>query len=302
MPFKGINSVEHSNCLKPAHPQVSRFQIMELSRTLARKTVRRFGFEVVRLRLQRTGTVAGEDAIIDAFVESMNPPPIAVDIGACDGCHLSNTLHLFSRGWEGLAVECRTDLFAKLACRYAGFDKVNLARTRITPENVATLLRANGIPDSFGFLNLDIDGFDYFILDRLLETYRPALICAEINAGIPPPLRFARKFDENYYWDGKSQCYGMSISMLEVSARRHRYSLVALEYNNAFLVPDELRKTPALDIDEAYEIGYLRRPDRLSRIPQNLEFECLRSMSPEDGIAFIKEKFHRYEGAYLIEA
>jgi hypothetical protein len=63
----------------------------------------------------------------------------------------------------------------------------------VTPNNVVSLLLANDTPKEFAFLNLDLDGYDYFVLEQILTHYRPKLICKEINEKIPPPIKFSVK-------------------------------------------------------------------------------------------------------------
>jgi hypothetical protein len=72
---------------------------------------------------------------------------------------------LIQKGWPGVAVECHPPVFRKLASNYVGFTNVNLVRYRVTPINVCRLLLSNDIPMDFDFLSLDIDGYDYFVLE-----------------------------------------------------------------------------------------------------------------------------------------
>ena len=213
---------------------------------------------------------------------------------------MSNALRLFIQGWSGLAVECAPGMFAKLSVRYQAFPNVSLAKLKVTPDNIVPLLRAYNVPLDFGFLSLDIDGFDYFVLDRLLEAYRPALVCTEINEKIPPPIKFAVRFNENYSCN-RSDFYGMSISMLEVTAKRHGYFIVGLEYNNAFLVPEEISPVASLTAEEAYDRGYRQRPDRLVKLPWNSGMECVQNLPLSEALTFIRERFSKYEGLYFLE-
>ena len=91
-----------------------------------------------------------------------------VDIAACDGVTNSNSIGLYREGWRGLAVEGDADSFSRLAWIHRRSPAVALARLWVTPENVASLLRAYGVPDDFEVLSLDIDGYDHFVLAALL--------------------------------------------------------------------------------------------------------------------------------------
>lgn len=264
------------------------------------------GFELRRVRpVSPSGSRGysnfGEDEIIrDLLGKIALRHRFAVDIGAGDGETMSNSFGLFASGWEGLAAEWDGARFARLAYRYAGFPGARLARARVNPDNVLGLLAAAETPRDFGFLNLDIDSFDHYVLERLLSAYRPSLICAEINEKIPPPLRFSVKWDPAHHW-AQDHFFGQSLSMLEDLGKRQGYVLAGLEYNNAFLVPRELYQGAELTAADAYSAGYASRPDRLQRLPWNRDMEPLLSMDAESAKAFLRQKFAAYAGKYVLE-
>ena len=117
----------------------------------------------------------------------------AVDIAACDGVTSSNARRLGDAGWAGLAVEGDAVKFASLARAYRHLPAVSLAGLWVTPENVVPLLQGNGAPRELEFLNLDVDGYDHYVLEALLHEFRPLLVCAEINGNIPPRLDVLEK-------------------------------------------------------------------------------------------------------------
>ncbi len=243
----------------------------------------------------------GEEKIISDWLERLRPAHrFCVDIGAGDGAFNSNSLRLFRAGWSGLAAEWDAQRFAKLAYRHAAFPEVRLCRARVNPDNVLGLLSAAETPRDFGFLSLDIDSFDYFVLEKILSVHRPALICAEINEKIPPPIRFSVKWDPGHHW-AFDHFYGQSLSMLENLGSRAGYLLVGLEYNNAFLIPKEICPEPGLTVDQAYHQGYLDRPDRLQKLPWNRDMEFLQALAPEAARAALREKFAAYAGGFVLE-
>lgn len=220
-----------------------------------------------------------------------------VDIAASDGKTMSNTYALFQDGWEGLAVENDEQKFSKLTSTYKEFSGVNPVKCKVTPPNVVSLLADSKVPEGFGFLSLDIDGYDYFVLEQILSHYRPALICTEINEKIPPPLKFTVKWDPHYNWN-EDHFYGHSISQLHILCNQFNYSLVELHYNNAFLIPEELNTFPVLTPDEAYQKGYRRRSDRKEKFPWNENMEELLNLTPEEAVKFINTFFNEYQGKY----
>lgn len=226
-----------------------------------------------------------------------------VDIGAANGVSWSNTCLLAINGWQGLAVEYNSEDFAELAEEYQDFPGINLSRCMVMPDTVVSLLSANKVPREFGFLSLDIDSYDYAVLEQILNSYRPRLICVEINEKIPPPIKFIVKWepdklDTERVWN-KDYFYGQSISQLHVLCTEHEYGIVGLEYNNAFLVPKEISKMPFLSPETAFKQGYLERADRKEIFPWNAQIEEIYSLSPEEALNYLNKAFKEYEGKYI---
>jgi len=253
-----------------------------------------------KLRLRPGGfSNFDEERIIAEFAAELLPPSegrTAVDIGAGDGIKGSNTYALFRAGWRGLGVEGDERRARRLAHAYRGLPGVAACHARVTPANVNALLESHGVPRGFDLLSLDIDSYDYWVLDRVLESFRPRLVVTEINEKIPPPIKFVVNYDPDFRL--QHHFFGYSIASLGELCARHRYALIALEYNNAFLAPRELPGVRPLDFAEAYRRGYLERADRRERFHRNLDMEALHTLSPEEGVAFIRRFFARHEGKY----
>lgn len=238
--------------------------------------------------------------IYDASIPPSVKTEFIVDIAAADGVGMSNTYSRFLRGTPGLAVEYDEQLFAKLSTTYRRFRNVRLLRQMITPENVVATLEINRVPHNCSLLNLDIDGYDHFVLDAILgSAYRPTLICAEINEKIPPPLKFTVIYDPNYRWN-VDHFFGQSISQLYELCVKYRYDLIDLHYNNAFLIPQELNTLPSLTPEQAYDRGYKNKHDRVSKFRYNHDMDAALTMSPEDAKRFIDEAFSKYKGQYTL--
>lgn len=242
-----------------------------------------------------------EERMLSEFVARLVPDDArlrtAVDIGAGDGIRGSNTYALFHRGWRGVGFEGDAKRARRLARAYRGFADVAARHALVTPSNVVGLLRAAGVPEDFGVLSLDIDSYDYWVLDRVLDSFRPRVVVTEINEKIPPPVNFVVRYDPDFRL--QHHFFGYSIASLEGLCARHSYVLLALEYNNAFIAPRELvGGLDALDAETAYRRGYLERPDRRERFPRNQDMEALHAMSPAQSVEFIRNFFARHEGRY----
>jgi hypothetical protein len=260
---------------------------------LVRQGLTAAGFEVTRVGRGANGgpTYSVSEELISQYLERFlgDTAHVAVDVAAADGKSGSNTYPLFKVGWRGLAVEAAPITFARLGLNYGHLSQVSLYRGWVTPINVEALLHAAGIPTDFGFLSLDIDGYDHDVLDAILASHRPRLVCVEINPRFPPPILFNVPYSPNYAYTGDG-CFGQSVSALDELRVRHKYTLVALDYGNAFLVPVECG-VQAVTPDEAYRVGYADRPDRRSRFPWNDDFEPLQTMPVDEAVQWIQRRF-----------
>ena len=221
----------------------------------------------------------------------------AVDLGAGDGVRHSNTHALFTAGWRGLAVEADNRRLYRLARTYRNHPQVFVCRARITPTNVCALLAAYEIETAFDLLSLDIDSYDYWVLDALLTRFRPRLVVTEINEKIPPPIKFVVNYDPDFWL--QHHFYGYSVESLGELCARHAYALIELEYNNAFLAPAEIAPR-ALTPTAAYRRGYLERPDRRTKFWLNEDMEILHTLEPAEAVAYLEKFYARHAGKYEI--
>lgn len=222
------------------------------------------------------------------------PTKFFVDIGASDNPYESQTELLIENGWSGIMFECDPVKFRGVSSRLAG-KSVTVLPTKVTPDNIAQLLKENNAPNDF-FLSLDIDGYDYFVLNAILENFAPQFIISEINEKIPPPMKFSVLYEPKYWWGG-SHFYGYSIGMLEDLLPAHGYKIDCLDYNNVILVPGTQEKS----LQDIYNEGYFTKPDRQSRFYYNEDFEPIYSMSYDEQVKFVRTKFSKYEGRYSID-
>jgi hypothetical protein len=259
----------------------------------------RRGLRRIRARSRGIYSNFDEQIIIQKYLAALKiETRVCVDIAAGNGVKISNTYSLFKQGWTGLAVEYGPRDFASLARSYRKFSDVNLAKCKVTPPNVVSLLKGNDVPKNFSFLSLDIDSYDYFVLEQILREFRPSLICAEINEKIPPPLKFTVKWDPHCVPTG-THCYGQSISQMHTLCPLFGYSLVEVHYNNAFLIPNEINPYPSLTPEDGYRKGYLDQPDRKERFPWNANMEEVLRLPPEQAANFVNEFFSAHKGMFV---
>jgi hypothetical protein len=260
-----------------------------------------YGLHRAKLLIKKRGfSNFDEEQILRQYIDALLPhthaPRTAVDLGAGDGVKGSNTFALFSAGWRGLGVECDTWRARKLAKTYERLAGVAARHARVTPQSVVALLAEHHVAREFDVLSLDIDSYDYLVLDAILSHFRPRIVVTEINEKIPPPVRFHVKYDPEFRL--QHHFYGYSIASLADLCARHGYAIMELEYNNAFLAPHELCGGETGSVEEIYRKGYLARTDRAKKFTSNHDVDILHSMTPQAALKFIDHFFARHRGKY----
>lgn len=241
-----------------------------------------------------------EPTIIRWVDEQTGITPFFIDIGAQDGVLGSQTLALAKRGWAGLNYEADPALFNGMERRYRSLPMVSIRKEMVTPDNIVALLQRDDAPARPGFMSLDIDSFDYFVLSAILETFTPSVICVEINEMIPPPILFTVAFDESAAWAG-DRFQGFSIQSAKRLCNRFGYQIGELHYNNLLLIKSDSPGPHVTNdiICKAYSEGYASRPDRVELFPWNIPFSHMLT-SPAPAVlaeleVMFAEHMHRCE-------
>jgi hypothetical protein len=248
-----------------------------------------------------TNSFLDEETVIRKYLDSLElTNHYCVDIAASDGINASNTYSLYKDGWGGIALELDPTRFAMLALAYRAFPNVSLLRTKVLPDNVLWILKSCKCPADFSLLNLDIDGYDFYVLEQLLSEFRPRLVCLEINENIPPPIQFTVKADPGHFWSG-DHFHGQSISKSHELCRKYDYDIVELHYNNLIIMPRELNKFASLSPEEAYDAGYKNKPDRKQKFHWNADMEAVLGMTSEEAKRYLSQKFEKYAGKFVLE-
>ena len=216
-----------------------------------------------------------------------------VDIGASNNEEESQTEKLIQYGWKGIMFEIDPQKANSLRKRLNNPDIIVIC-DRITPNNIVEHLTNFNVPNSF-YLSLDIDSYDYFVLEKILEKYTPSCIVSEINEKIPLPLKFTILFDESYSWD-QSHFYGYSIGMIEDLLDRFNYKIELLHMNNLVLVPGKQEES----LLEVYNKGYFNNPYKYNIFPWNYNMDVLHILPVEKQKEFLNLYFYKHKGKYLL--
>lgn len=137
----------------------------------------------------------GESVIAQSIFENIGTTnKFLVDIGAGGG--YSNSKEFLNNGWSGF----RFDLDGS----------EGTINEFIKPDNICALLAERECPNEFDFLSVDIDSFDYDVIDNVLKSYTPRVVCAEFNGTLDPNSFVKLKYEDGYTWDGTNK-YGFSF-------------------------------------------------------------------------------------------
>ena len=135
-----------------------------------------------------------------------------VDIGAGGaGRNLSNTKLLTLEGWTGLSFDMD--------------GSEGTIKEFIKPDNICHLLHKNVCPYQFDFLSVDIDSFDYDVIDEVLNDFVPRVICAEFNGTLNPNIPVKLQYEDGYTWDGTNK-YGFSFLAGINLFAKHGYNVI----------------------------------------------------------------------------
>jgi hypothetical protein len=205
--------------------------------------------ENVALHGAKVYSQTDEDGIIAEIFRRIPNSKSFLEIGIQDGTEC-NTLALLLNGWKGVWIEgsdahCNTIASALGRKSFPG--RLNVVNSFIDVDNITPL-----VLDACKFVNvkeldffsLDIDGNDFYIIEKILSQHiRPKVFCVEYNGKFPPPIRVKIAYNPTHVWD-RSEYQGASLQTFTDLFESHGYSLLCCNVTgiNAFFVEDTYMK------------------------------------------------------------
>jgi hypothetical protein len=201
----------------------------------------------------------GEDGILQFLVQRIPiENEVFVEFGVED-YHESNTRFLLIHdNWRGLVIDGGRSHIEFLRGTGLGWrHQIDAVSAFIDRDNINDLIASAGIEGDIGVLSVDIDGNDYWVLERI-EVVSPRILIVEYNSTFGPGAAVTVPYDPTFvrgeqhaswlYW-------GASLAALTRLADHKGYALVGGNRagNNAFFVRrDLLGEVPEVPVAQAY--------------------------------------------------
>lgn len=188
----------------------------------------------------------GEDGIIQHLTQNIDiKNKTFIEFGVEDFFESNCRFLLQKDNWDGFVIDGSSQNIERLRKSYFYWKhSINALCSFITRENIEELLSTSGFDKDIGLLSVDIDGVDYFVLEKL-AAWTPRVLIVEFNAifgmnravSVPYSSTFMRSnmHHSNLY-------YGASLPAFIHLANNMNMALVGVNSagSNAFFVRRDL--------------------------------------------------------------
>ena len=181
-----------------------------------------------------------QDGIIDYIIKNINiTNKFCIEFGydsgtITGGCGPNTTNLILNHNWKQLLLD-------------GGFDneEINLHKHFLTQDNICDIFEKYNVPLEPGYISIDVDSTDLWLMNAVLQKYTPSFLSVEFNSNIS--IDYALTFppsDENG-WIG-DKVYGASLKALNIVAEKYNYTLVYAgivnysQNHDAFFVRNDL--------------------------------------------------------------
>jgi len=190
----------------------------------------------------------GEDGIIDYLTNQLRiKKPKFLEIGVGDYSE-SNTRFIFERtSAKGMVIDCINDLEKKIKKKVKVWKgDLKIINKEINSKNALQLLNKHNMMNNLDLFSLDIDGVDYWILDKLPKFFSK-IVVLEYNPTFGFDLEITvpniSNFDRTKY-HYSNLCFGMSFRAAVNLMDKKGFYFVGSNFlkNNAFFVSKRYKK------------------------------------------------------------
>ena len=142
-----------------------------------------------------------------------------------------NAYQLHLQGWKGLLLDGGHENLT-----------INLRKHFLFPENICDLFHTYEVPLDLGYLSVDVDTKDLWLLQAILNcNFRPRLVSVEYNSNHAFDSCVTLAPWASNAWHGGDRIYGTSLKAVRTMAAEFNYDIVFVEkLLDVFLVPHEV--------------------------------------------------------------
>jgi hypothetical protein len=266
---------------------VNETQLLIAGKLLSAQVIGRRGIGSLRDVEFKVFSQFGDDGIIQWLIRNVDIPERSfIEFGVEDYRESNTRFLMMNDNWSGMVMDGSQENVSMIVGSeyYWRYDLLAQAHF-IDRDNINDLLAASPLGPNIGILSIDLDGNDYWILERI-EAVFPCILIVEYNSvfgieravTIPYQRDFARTSAHfsNLYW-------GASLRALATLCAKKGYAFVGSNSagNNAYFVRrdklnDEVREArlEAEFVDSKFResrdasgaLTYLRGADRIAAI------------------------------------
>lgn len=234
-----------SRAIKP-YIEFSSAYIAEIQQQ--KEMLRKFEFKIF--------SQSGEDGILMGIfsrVGTTNKKFMEIGIGNGDECNTANLS--INHGWSGLLVDGDDQQVINARNFYKNYSGVSVAQCFVTTDNINDLLIQNRMTGEIDLMSLDIDGNDYWVLEKV-NVLNPRVVVLEYNPTFGPERSITVPYDPNFYrmnYHSSGYYHGASLTALTKLMKKRGYSLVGCDSNgyNAFYVREDVAEGIMVEIPPA---------------------------------------------------
>jgi len=155
----------------------------------------------------------------------------------------NNSLNLFKKSNKGLMIDGSFEkcfLLKYIIKIFYPFKNIKVVNSLVYKENINNLINTHFLNDEIDLLSIDVDGIDYYLLEKI--NIKPKLICIEYNHWFGSEQSVTVPYDKNFIW--KRDYYsGASLLALTKLAKTKNYHLIATDSSctNAFFIHNDYK-------------------------------------------------------------
>lgn len=181
-----------------------------------------------------------EDGVTLALLKRIGAPhKTFVEIGS--GASGGNSGVLAQElGWRGLMVDIDQGKIDRAREKFGSNPKVSFEAIAVSPDNINALIERHGLKGEIDLFSLDIDSFDYWVLESL-SVCAPRMMILEYNSSFGPDRSLTIAPDTDMSRAPKG-FHGASLKALTKLASSKGYKLVVCDESgtNAFYLRHDL--------------------------------------------------------------